>query len=259
VRRALWCGVYFVGVLSQPHRPRGCSPQRVRPLKQLRTRERRSAPKRPRQRALAVAAATVLGTCLGPAAAGAGANVIYDGGFGHGLHGWLTKVLARGSQPGFPHVSVVRSPPQPLLRCNLRQRGHPYLQLDVPAGASAYVEQSIIVPVRPTHLTLRAWGDLEPVQAVVSIVNGTVPHPLRTFSPPLLRAPLPVLLPAVPPPPAPGSSAPRVRCSGRKPVTLSLDVSRWSGQAVGLRVRASGGRGATGTLAAFDNFELGAR
>lgn len=198
----------------------------------------------------------VLGICLGPAAACAAANVIFDGGFGHGLHGWLTKVLARGSQPGFPHVSVVRSPPQPLLMCNRRQRGHPYLQLDVPAGASAYVEQSIIVPVRPTHLTLRAWGDLEGVQAVVSIVNGTVPHPLRTFSPPLLRLATPVPVPAVPA--VPPAHAPGARCSGRKPLTLSLDVSRWSGQAVGLRVRASG-RGATGTLADFDNFELGAR
>jgi hypothetical protein len=227
-------------------------PRRLRLLKRFGTGGRRRASKWPRQRALAVAAATVLGICLGPTAAGAEANVIFNGGFGHGLQGWLTKVLARGSKPGFPHVFVAHSAPQPLPRCNRPRRGHPYLQLDVPAGASAYVEQSIIVPVRPARLTLRAWGDLEPVQAVVSIVDGTVPHPLRTFTPPPLRAAAPAG------PSAPPSSAPAVRCSGLKPITLSLDVSRWSGQAVGLRVRASG-RGGAGSLADFDSFQLGAR
>jgi hypothetical protein len=252
VRRGGWCAVYLVGVLSQPHKSRGTSPERVRALKQLRTRERRGAPKRPRQRALAVAAAAVPVICFGPAATSAGANVIYDGGFGHGLNGWLTKVLARGSQPGFPHVFVVHSPPEAVLKCNRAQRGHPYLQFDVPAGASAYVEQSIIVPVGAGRLTLRAWGDLEPVSAVVSIVNGTVPHPLRSFTPPLLRQVLPPAPAAAPAPVA----APRVTCSHRKPLFLSFDVSRWRGQAVGLRVRASG-RGAAGTIADFDWFSLG--
>jgi hypothetical protein len=39
-------------------------------------------------------------------------------------------------------------------------------------------------------------------------------------------------------------------------MSLSLNVSRWGGQAVGLRVRVSG-RAASGAIAGFDWFSLG--
>jgi len=164
------------------------------------------------------------------------ANVIYNGGFGHGLRGWQTVVVARGIYPGYPRVSVRHTPPRPILKCRRARRGRPYLQMDVPGGANAYVEQSIIVPVRPGRLTVRAWGDLEPVRATVSIVNGPRVNKLISFLAPQLRA---------------GPSG----CSGRRPVTESLSMSRYAGQAVGLRIQATA-QGPPGALVDFDQLAL---
>jgi hypothetical protein len=182
----------------------------------------------------ALAIATLAGV-LG-AASVARANVIYDGSFGHGLSGWRTKVLARGIDPGYPHLAVLRTPPKSILRCNSAQRHHPYLQMDVPAGASAYIEQSIIVPVGPGRLKFRTWGDLEPVKVTVSIVDGTSARPLLSYRPPLLRA------------------SPTT-CSGRKPITESLKMGRYAGQAVSLRVQATSA-GLTGAIVDLTGFEL---
>jgi hypothetical protein len=184
-------------------------------------------------------AALAISTVFAADSAVVGANVIYDPNFGHGLHGWRTVVIAHGTTPGYPHVSVLRTPPEALLKCERRQRHHSYLQMDVPTAANAYVEQSIIVPASPGRLRFRTWGDLEPVKASISIVNGTVAHRLLSFTPPLLRAT-------------------PTTCSHRKPLTVSLNVARWAGQAVGVRIQASA-RAAAGTIADFDSFELSGR
>ena len=167
----------------------------------------------------------------------AGANAIYNGGFGHGLRGWRTVVVTRGIYPGYPHVLVLHTPPRPILKCRRARRGRPYLQMDVPGGANAYVEQSIIVPVRPGRLTFRTWGDLGPVRATISVVNGPHVKNLISYVAPQLRA-------------SPTS------CSGRKPVTESLSMSRYAGQAVGLRIQATA-QGAQGALVDFDQLALG--
>jgi hypothetical protein len=169
-------------------------------------------------------------------ASAGGSNVIYNPSFHNGLSGWRTAVLARGTDPGYPRVSVARTPTEPLLKCDKAQKGHPYLELDVPAGAGAFVEQDIIVPVNPGRLTLRTWGDLEPVKASVSIVDGPSVHRLLSYTPPVLQA------------------SP-VGCSGRKPITESLNMSRYAGQAVGLRIQATS-QGTAGTALNLDNVAL---
>jgi hypothetical protein len=169
-------------------------------------------------------------------ASAGGPNVIYNPSFHHGLSGWRTAVLARGTDPGYPRVSVPRTLAEPILKCDKAQKGRPYLELDVPAGAAAYVEQDIIVPVNPGRLTFRTWGDLEPVKASISIVDGPIVHRLLSYSPPALQA------------------SP-VGCSGLKPITESLNMSRYAGQAVGLRIQATS-QAATGTALDLDNLAL---
>jgi hypothetical protein len=63
-----------------------------------------------------------------------------------------------------------------MLKCDKAQKAHPYVELNVPDGASGYVEQNIIVPVNPGRLTFRTWGNLEAVMASVSIVDGPTVH-----------------------------------------------------------------------------------
>jgi hypothetical protein len=167
----------------------------------------------------------------------AAANVIFNPSFGSGLSGWRTVVQAKGREPGYPHILVLTTPREPLLRCDRAQQHHHFLQLNVPAGASGFAEQSIIVPVRPSRLTLRSWGQLEPVQVTVSVVSGPFVHRVLSYTPPPLEA-------------APSG------CSGKRPLTESLDVGRFAGQAVGLRVQASS-QGLSGAIADFDSFYLG--
>jgi hypothetical protein len=169
-------------------------------------------------------------------ASAGGPNVIYNSSFHHGLSGWRTVVLARGTDPGYPRVSVPRTPAEPSLKCDKAQKGHPYLEFDVPAGAAAYVEQDIIVPVNPGRLTFRTWGDLEPVKASVSIVDGPIVHRLLSYTPPALGA-------------SPAG------CSGLRPITESLNMNRYAGQAVGLRIQATS-QAAARTALDLDNFAL---
>jgi hypothetical protein len=187
-------------------------------------------------RAIAIGALTASFLSVAAVAAAGGPNVIYNSSFSHGLRGWRTAVLARGSDPGYPRISVLRAPVEPMLQCDKGQKGHPYLELNVPDGASGYVEQDIIVPVNPGRLTFRTWGDLEPVKASVSIVDGPIVHRLLSYTPPDLEA-------------SPSG------CSGVKPITESLNMGRYAGEAVGLRIQASS-QEPSGTAVDVDDFQL---
>jgi hypothetical protein len=191
------------------------------------------------RRLAGIALGAVAGSAMFAAAAVGLMSAIYNPSFARGLHGWRTAVAKRGIQPGSPHISVLRTAPEPILKCLRSQRHHPYLHMDVPGGADGYIEQSIIVPVRPGRLSFRTWGDLEPVRATVSIVDGVAAHRLLSFTPPRLRV-------------TPTS------CSHLKPITKSLNVTRYAGQAVGLRIEATA-QGLAGTIADFANFVLAAR
>jgi hypothetical protein len=195
--------------------------------------------RRSRLRATAIGVLTVSVVPMLASAASAGTNVIYNPGFGHRLNGWRAVVVARGSEPGYPHISVLRTSSQPSTNCGGGQRGHPHLQMDVPGGADGYVEQEIIVPVKPGRLTFRTWGQLEPVKVTVSITPGAAAHRLLSFIPPALQA-------------SPSG------CSGLKPITESLNMTRYAGEAVGLRIQATS-QGHTGAIADFDDFVLDER
>jgi hypothetical protein len=108
--------------------------------------------------------------------------------------------------------------------------------MEVPGGSAAYIEQSMIIPVNPGRLTFRTWGDLEPVTATLSIVDGPAVHRLLSFMPPGLRA-------------SPGS------CSHRQPITESVNMARYAGQNLGIRIQATA-RGVQGAIADFDAFQL---
>jgi hypothetical protein len=188
-------------------------------------------------RAFAICALAFGAVSVTAQAAVAEANVIYNPNFSHGLRGWRAAVVAHGTDAGFPHISVVHTAPEPMLKCDKAQRAHPYLEIDVPGGADGYVEQNIIVPVNPGRLTFRTWGGLEPVKVSVSIVDGPLVHQLRSFNPPTLQA-------------SPTG------CSNAKPITESFNVSRYSGEAVGLRIQATS-EDLTGAGVDFDSFALG--
>jgi len=193
---------------------------------------------RRRLRVIAIGA-LVIGVAWAAEAFAAGANAIYNGAFGTGLHGWRVVVVAPGTLPGYPHISVVRTPREPILKCEREQRNHPFLQMNVADGANGYVEQDIILPAEPGQLRFRAWGELEPVKVAVSLIEGPIIHRLLTFTAPALLA-------------SPTS------CSGRSPLAESLNVARYAGEALGLRIRATG-QGAEGAVADVDDFVLGER
>jgi hypothetical protein len=188
-------------------------------------------------RAIAMCALSTSFVSIVAEASAGGPNVIYNSSFAHGLRGWRTAVLARGSDPGYPRFSALRTPAEPGLKCDKGQKGHPYLELNVPAGASGYVEQDIIVPVNPGRLTFRTWGDLEAVKASVSIVDGPIVHRLLSYTPPALQAASPT------------------GCSGSKPITESLSMTHYAGQAVGVRIQASS-PDPTGAGVNLDDFAL---
>lgn len=207
-------------------------------------------------RAIAIGA-LVLGFLPVTDALAAGENLIYNPAFGQGLRGWSTAVVAHGSNPTFPHIVALKRPSEPMLKCERAQRGRSFLQMNVSGGATAYVEQSIVIPVSPGRLTFRTWGDLEPVKATVSIVDGSRVRRLLSYSPPALQAT-------------------STTCSGARPAVESLNLTRYAGQAVGLRIQATSPlatsrppvtsqpaqpapAAGTMTIADFSNFVLDAR
>ena len=164
------------------------------------------------------------------------ANVIYNPSFAQGLEGWKAVAQAKGALPGYPHILALKKPVAPLGRCDRSLRGHPFLQLNVPAGAAAYVEQGIIVPVHPRHLRFVTWGGRAPVRVTVSIRSGPFARPLLTFAAPaLLTSP--------------------TGCAKLRPRALSFPMGRFAGQAVALRVRATS-QGTEAAFADFNRFEL---
>jgi hypothetical protein len=184
-------------------------------------------------------------------------NLIYNPAFGQGLRGWKTAVVAHGSNPTYPRIVALKRPSEPMLKCERAQPLRSFLQMNVSDGATAYIEQSIVIPVSPGRLTFRTWGGLEPVKATVSIVDGSRLHRLLSYRPPALQAT-------------------STSCSGAKPAVESLNLTPYAGEAVGIRIQATSPLAtsqppatsqpaqpmpATGTMAIadFSNFALEAR
>jgi hypothetical protein len=185
------------------------------------------------RRSAALAVATALSLAL---AAPSRANVIFNPSFAQGLEGWNTVVQSKGALPGYPHILALKRLFAPVRKCDRAQRGHSFLQLNVPAGAAAYVEQEIIVPVHPGRLRFVTWGGHAPVKVTVSIHSGPFGRRLLTLTPPaLLVSP--------------------TDCSKLRPRAVSLKMGGFSGQAVALRIRATS-QGTEAAFADFTSFDL---
>jgi lysophospholipase L1-like esterase len=127
--------------------------------------------------------------------------------------------------------------------CVPAERGsQPFLSLDVPAGSEAFAEQVIKIPAQPSRLRLKTWGNNQPVDARVSLVTADGVERLRIFFQPPLLGPTPA----------------RECLDASGPRQLSLDVSSFAGQTVGLRLAATS-QGDNGTIANFDNLSLRAQ
>jgi hypothetical protein len=192
---------------------------------------------RPKPRAVGriLAALAVLAAVAGLDAAGAGAsaNAIRNGDFSQGLTGWTAGTVSHGKTPGYPHIGVTT-----ISRCDPSQGTNPFVALDVPSGANGYIEQQISVPTSAATLTFKTWGNLQTVTATISVVTSSGVQKLLTYTPPPLQASV-------------------TTCSKAAPVVKSIDLSAFAGQRVTLRVEATS-TGFDGTIADFDNFQLGA-
>lgn len=193
-------------------------------------------------------AVVVLGALSIPASihVTAASDVIANATFTDGLAHWSTTAVSAGqfATEGYPRIGVGALHSKTgawswMAKCDRSQGTRPFLYLDVPGGATGYVQQQIDVPRKPSKLTFLTWGNLQPTEVTVSIVAANrVVHVLR-YSPPPLQ----------------GENA--QGCSGKRPVTKAIRVRAFAGQKVGLRIEATS-QGVTGTIADFDDFSLSA-
>jgi hypothetical protein len=129
------------------------------------------------------------------------------------------------------------------------QEGNPFVEMeavgtkgDPYGGFYDYIQQTFTVPANATTLSLRAWNNLDPVYAVISIIdsagNITV---LDTFTPPSIQA--------LSNPNNPYS----VVATGNTAVTKVYSISGYAGQTITLRLEADGYP--TGENGFYTNFD----
>ncbi len=188
----------------------------------------------------------VLAAAFPVAAAGATTpNVVSNGSFTAGLAHWSKKVVSRGQNgAGYPRIAVgaLNSTANGetwswMQKCARSQGSRPFAFIDAPGGADGYIQQQLKVPRSPGKLKFRTWGNLQPTQVTVSIVAHGQVHRVQTYSPPALQ----------------GNRA--NGCSGKRPVTKSVNVLAYAGKTVRLRIEATS-TGFAGTIADFDGFSL---
>ncbi len=199
-----------------------------------------------RRRRVVVAA---LAAAFPVASAGAATtNVVANGSFTAGLAPWSKGVVSRGQDgAGYPRIAVgaLNSTTSGenwswMQNCARSQGKKRFAFIDAPGGADGYIQQQIKVPRSPGRLRFRTWGNLEPTEVTISIIaNGQV-HRVLTYSPPPLQ----------------GNRA--NGCSGKRPVSKSINVAAYARKTVRLRVEATS-TGFAGTIADFDSFSLSRR
>jgi hypothetical protein len=195
-------------------------------------------------------ALAALATAALPAATtlAATTNVVANGSFTARLTHWSKGVISEGDAgSGYPRIGVgaLNSTSSGedwswMKECARSQGAKPFVFIDAPSGAEGYVQQQLKVPRSPGKLTFHTWGNLEPTEVTISIVTGGSIDPVLTYSPPPLQ----------------GDST--TGCSGKRPVTKSVDLAAYAGKTVGLRVQATS-TGYDGTIADFDDFSLSRR
>ena len=129
---------------------------------------------------------------------------------------WTLVVTSHGSLPGYPKWANQ-------VDGNTGLFG---FDMDTAGGASMYIERQFPVPPVSPTLSMRVWGNYDPVTVTIS-VNG---QQLDVFTPPPSQ-------------------------KGGTPVNKGYDLSRWAGQTVTIRISQTSG-GTTGTFGWYTNIRV---
>jgi hypothetical protein len=174
---------------------------------------------------------------------------LVNGDFSNGLTGW-TAYTSETSGSLSQYVYINSSCYYGTEDDYPAQEGNPFVQMEAVGtkgnpyygGFYDYIQQTFTVPANGTTLSLRAWNNLDPVYAVISIIdsagNITV---LDTFTPPSIQA--------LSNPNNPYS----VVATGNTSVTKVYSISGYAGQTITLRLEADGYP--TGENGFYTNFD----
>jgi len=159
---------------------------------------------------------------------------LINGDFSHDLTAWTTSATGSGS------VSINDSLSY---GCLPSQTGNKFAFIAAYSGTGT-LSQEFRVPAGSQILTLRAWNNLDPTTATISIVSGGQETVLDTFIPPSMQ----------------GLSNPNdyfsVICTGNAPASLSLPIAAFAGMKVTLRLTGSYISGVNGTFMSFDDVAI---
>ncbi len=179
-----------------------------------------------------VLAACALNLIVAPKTPAEATNYVKNPNFSAGLADYTTGVVSTGFFPGYPHFDTLTSPAcyaGPITT---------YLGLDVPGGADGYVQQQVTLPATPTTFSFTTWGNLDPVTATISVIDGGVVTVLDSYTPPPLEAS-------------------ETTCSGNIPIVKSYSLKAFAGQTITIQLEATS-EGDDGTFADFTNLSIGA-
>src|SRR6266567_4809664 len=204
-----------------------------------------------------------------PVIAATPSNLMLNGDFSNGLLGWTSSKTSKvwGVRGEYPIFEVLKRNPgysggqaMPDTCFPSQRMGNPFLNIEVPFGASGYVEQSATIPAfGPAQLSFLSWGweGNNPalgfsglVNASVSVVDSNnIQHNLETYTPPPMFTPTGTV------------SSPSASCIGNVPVFKTYDFSAYLGQKVKIRLGAISqkSQNCCGTNAFFDDVDLEAQ
>lgn len=185
-----------------------------------------------RRRSIALFQGAVL--ALTSAAPGPADNVVSNGDFSEGLSGWTIGTVATSFGGSFPEIHAMGHG-----NCVVASYGAS-ANINVPSGADGYIQQTVQLPAGAVMLTFETWGEADPTNATVSVVDAGGPHVVDSF---------------VPPPLFPCVGFFDCHCVGSAGETRMVDLSAYAGQTVGIRFEATSG-GINGTFALFDNIRI---
>ena len=148
---------------------------------------------------------------------------IVNGDFSNGLTAW--------NQYGSPGTSIFINTSIYYMNedCYPAQEGNPFVQMGAGGTQVAWIQQTFTVPTNAKTLSLRAWNNLDPVTAVISIIDsGGTLHKIDTFVAPSVQK----------------LSDPNnyysVVPTGNIAVTKTYDISAYAGKSITIRLEGDG-------------------
>ncbi|TWT43875.1 Ser-Thr-rich glycosyl-phosphatidyl-inositol-anchored membrane family protein [Phycisphaerae bacterium RAS1] len=158
-----------------------------------------------------------------------------NGDFSQGLGGWTTHIVTTSFGGTFPQFGATGHG-----HCVAASYGDS-ANINVPSGAVGYIEQTVTLPEGTVTLTFKTWGEDDPTDVTVFIVNaGGSSTLVDSFSPPSLFQ---------------CQGFFDCACVSSVPGSRSVDLSSFHGQTVRLQFRATSG-GVNGTFALFDDIVI---